>query len=113
MLLRAAERLVLQHDPQSNGERNITRRQADALIASGHYRPSTGAPASARHWRRALPDGTCLHLVVERSSRRLHHDAYDPRANLLSLGMHLTHEARFEAASFLALAWSTIRLLAR
>ncbi|MGE5339151.1 MAG: hypothetical protein ACM3PU_15085 [Gemmatimonadota bacterium] len=112
MTYRAVERRVLHHDPDSNGERRVTKREADALIASGGYRASTGAPASARHWRRALPDGSCLHLVVQGRMRRLHHDAYDPRANLLSLGMHMTHEARTEAAAIVALAWSTVSLLA-
>jgi hypothetical protein len=110
---RAVERRVLAHGPSSNGEQTLTKRDAEALIASGLYRPSTGSPASAAHWRRALPDGSCLHLVIEARRRRLHHDAYDPRANLLSLGMHMTHEARSEAAAIAALAWSAITLLAR
>lgn len=113
MMYRTVERRVLDHDPHSNGERRITKRDANALIASGAYRSSTGAPASASHWRRALPDGSCLHLVVQERLRRLHHDAYDPHVNLLSLGMHMTHEARSEAAAFAALAWSTVTLLAR
>ena len=109
---RAVERRVLDHDPHSNGERSVNRREADALIASGRYRPSTGSPASASHWRRSLADGSCLHLVVEGRRRRLHHDAFDPHANLLSMFMHMTHEARTEAAALAAVAWSTVRLLA-
>lgn len=112
-MFRAIERRVLDHGPQSNGERAVTRRQADALIASGLYRASTGSPASAAHWRRSLPDGSCLHLVLQTQERRLHHDAYDPHASLLSLGMHMTHEARYEAAALAALAWSAVSLLAR
>lgn len=112
-MYRAVERRVLDHDPNSNGERPVTRREADSLIASGLYRASTGSPASAEHWRRSLPDGSCLHLVVQARQRRLHQDAYDPHANLLSLGMHMTHEARSEAAALTALAWSAVRLLAR
>jgi hypothetical protein len=109
----AVERRVLDHEPGSNGEMRVAKREADALIASGHYRASTGAPASAGHWRRSLPDGSCLHLVVEARRRRLHHDAYNPHASLFSLGLHMTHEARSEAAAFAALAWSAVRLLAR
>ena len=112
-MYRAVERRVLDHDPNSNGERAITRREADPLIAGGLYRVSTGSPASAMHWRRSLPDGSCLHLVVHMRQRRLHHDAFDPHANLLSLGMHMTHEARSEAAALAALAWWAVRLLAR
>lgn len=112
-MYRAVERRVLDHDPNSNGERAVTKREADALIEGGLYRSSTGSPASATHWRRSLPDGSCLHLVVQAWQRRLHHDAYDPHANLLSLSMHMTHEARSEAAALAALAWSTVKLLAR
>lgn len=112
MTLRACERRVLAHDAASNGERRISRREADALVAGGLYRASTGAPASASHWRRRLPDGSCLHLVIEPRRSRLHHDAFDPHASLLSLAMHATHEARHEAAALVALAWSALSVLA-
>ena len=56
---------------------------------------------------------TRLHLVGQAGHCRLHHDTYDPHANLLSLGMHVTHEARTEAAAMAALAWSAVKLLAR
>ncbi len=112
MIYRAVERKALDHEPRSNGERPVTRREADALTASGHYRPSTGSPATALHWRRSLADGSCLHLVIQERTRRLHHDAFDPHANLLSLVMHMTHEARSEAAVMAAVAWSTVSLLA-
>lgn len=111
-MYRAVERRVLDHDANTNGERPLRRREADALIASGLYRASTGSPASASHWRRSLADGSCLHLVVEGRARRLHHDAFDPHANLLSLFMHMTHEARTEAAALAAVGWSTVKLLA-
>ncbi|MBC7780433.1 MAG: hypothetical protein H7125_10050 [Proteobacteria bacterium] len=107
------ERRILAHDVRSNGEQLITRKEARALIASGHYRPSTGAPYGATHYRRSLDDGSCLHLVVEARRVRLHHDEFDPHANLVSLGMHVLHEARSEAVSCGALAWSMIKLLAR
>ena len=109
----AVERRVLDHDFRSNGERLVTRKEARALIASGQYRKSTGSPSSAVHYRRSLGDGSCLHLVIEGDRRRLHHDAFDPHASLFSLGMHVTHEARFEAAAYGALAWSVVKLLAR
>ncbi len=109
----SVERSVLDHDPLSNGERLIARAEARALIASGHYRKSAGSPYGATHYRRSLDDGSCLHLVIEEERRRLHHDAFDPHAGLFSLGMHLTHEARSEAASYCALAWSVVKLLAR
>lgn len=111
-VLRASERRVLAHDRHGNGERPVSRREATALVDSGHYRASTGAPASATHWRRPLPDGGCLHLVLEPRRCRLHHDAFDPHASLLSLTLHMTHEARAEAAALAALAWSAVSLLA-
>jgi hypothetical protein len=109
----AIERRVLDHDAGSNGERPVRRREVDALLASGFYRASTGAPASASHWRRSLADGSCLHLVVESRHRRLHHDEFDPRASLLSLGLHMTHEARSEAVALVALGWSVVNQLAK
>lgn len=112
-MFRRIESRVLDHDPNSNGERRVSKREAEALVASGLYRASTGSPASASHWRRSMADGSCLHLVMQARHCRLHHDAYDPHANLLSLGMHMTHEARSEAAALAALAWSAVKLLAR
>jgi len=109
----AVERRVLGHDLHSNGEQLITRKEARVLVASGYYRESTGSPFDATHYRRSLDDGSCLHLVIEGSRTRLHHDAFDPHAHLFSLGMHLTHEARAEAVAYGALAWSVIKLLAR
>lgn len=113
MLLRAIERRVLHHDANSNGERPVNPRDANALIASKLYQPSTGSPASARHWRRGLADGSCLHLVIETRRCRLHHDAYNPHASLLSLGLHVTHEARSEAAALVAGVWALVGALAR
>ena len=109
----AVESRVLEHDLRSNGEQLITRREARILIASGHYRESTGSPHDATHFRRSLNDGSCLHLVLEKRRTRLHHDAFDPHANPLSLCMHLMHEARSESVSYGALAWTVIKLLAR
>ena len=109
----AVERRVLEHDLRSNGEQLITKKEARVLIASGCYRQSTGSPHDATHYRRSLSDGSCLHLVVEGRRMRLHHDAFDPHSDLFSLGMHLMHEARSEAVSYGALAWSVIKMLAR
>jgi hypothetical protein len=112
-MLSDVERSVLDHDSLSNGERLVTRNQARVLIASGYYRKSTGSPYGATHLRRSFSDGSCLHLVIEEHRRRLHHDTFDPHTSPFSLGMHLTHEARSEAVSFCALAWSVLNLLAR
>jgi hypothetical protein len=109
----AAERRVLAHGERSNGEAPISGRDAQRLVDSGRYRRSTGAPYGALHYRRSLPDGSCLHLVIETSRRRLHHDTFDPHAGPLSLLLHAAHEARTEAVSSAVLAWSVLRLLAR
>jgi hypothetical protein len=109
----AIESKILSHDVHSNGEQSVTGRQVDALIRSGLYQRSSGSPVGAAHWRRSLPDGSCLHLVIERQRKRLHHDAFDPHASLISLGMHVTQEAPSEAVSLATLAWSMVKLLAR
>ncbi|TXI25703.1 MAG: hypothetical protein E6Q67_00365 [Roseateles sp.] len=109
----SAECLVLAHDDTSNGEREISEQEARQLATSGLYQPSTGSPATAQHWRRSLPDRSCLHLVIDGSSGRLHHDAHDPHASLMSLCLHMTHEARTEAVELLALGWAAVSLLAR
>jgi hypothetical protein len=107
------ERSVLDHDRLSNGEQLVTRDETRLLIASGYYGKSTGSPYGATHFRRSLSDGSCLHLVIEEHRRRLHHDTFDPHAGLFALGMHLTHEAKSEAVSCCAMAWSLVKLLAR
>lgn len=112
-MLYAVERRVLDHDAGSNGERRVSRREAQRLVACGRYRESTGAPYGARHYRRSMADGSCLHLVIEAHRHRLHHDAFDPHRNVVSLALHVAHEARTEAVSCGALAWSVLRLLAR
>jgi hypothetical protein len=104
---------VLDHDRFSNGERTIDRRRAEALVASGHYRPSTGFPYGAQHYRRPIRDGSCLHLVIGDESNRLHHDAFNPHAGPYALCMHLTGEAKSEVVAYCAMAWSVVKLLAR
>lgn len=109
----AVERSVLDHDKFSNGERVVTRNDAKILIGSGYYRKSTGYPYRATHFRRTLDDGSCLHLVLNEHSGRLHHDTFDPHSGWLALGMHLTHEAKSETVTYCALAWSLVKQLAQ
>jgi len=104
---------VLRHDRFTNGEQEGALEEIDVLLASGLYEKSSGTPVGARHYRRSLTDGSCLHLVIGEGTGRLHHDTFDPHAGPFSLGMHLTHEARSEAATGLALALTLLRLLSR
>ena len=109
----AVERQVLEHDRNSNGELIISREAAQSLIASGHYLSSTGAPYTAKHFRRSLDDDSCLHLVIENDATRLHHDKFDPHAGPFSLYMHLTEEARWEVVSSCAVAVCLVKILAQ
>lgn len=101
-----------QHDFSSR-EIELTDVQANELLASGHYRRSTGYPYLATQYRRSNADGSCLHLVWRDGRPRLHRDVYDPHASPISLYMHLSNEARSECVATCALALSVVRLLAR
>ncbi|HSN19981.1 MAG TPA: hypothetical protein VLS49_04845 [Usitatibacter sp.] len=109
----AVECAVLRHAAHSNGERPVDACEVRRLVDSGLYRGSAGSPVGARHYRRTLEDRSCLHLVIEDGEASLHHDRFDPHSGILSLGMHLAHEARGEAVTGLALAWNLLRILAR
>lgn len=97
----------------ANREIELTQQQADVLISSGHYRPSTGFPYTATQYRRSNADGSCLHLVWREGKPGLHRDVFDPHGSPMSLYMHLTNEARSECVSTCAHLWSLIKILAR
>jgi hypothetical protein len=84
-----------------------------ALLAGGRYRPSLGGPLRASHYRRALADGGCLHLVVEGHAGRLHCDRFDPHRDPGTLVLHLLAEAPREALANVAAVWTVLRLLSR
>lgn len=107
------ERELFDYEDHVSRELELTADQAEALIASGFYRRSTGYPYEAKQYRRSNSDGSCLHLVWRDGRARLHRDIYDPHASPMSLYMHLSNEARFEAAATCAMAWTLVRLLAR
>jgi hypothetical protein len=107
------ERSLFAYGDRISREVELTADEVDALLASGHYRRSTGYPYDAQQYRRSNADGSCLHLVWRDGRPRLHRDTYDPHASPLSLYMHLADEARFEVAATCAMAWSLVRLLAR
>ena len=107
------EQSLFEHGDSVSREVELDHQQAEALIASGFYRLSSGFPYEATQYRRSNADGSCLHLVWCRGVPRLHRDTFDPHANPMSLYMHLTNEARFETAATCALTWSLVSLLAR
>jgi hypothetical protein len=107
------ERALFDLDDLAGREIMLSDAQADRLVASGRYRPSTGYPYSGSHYRCSNADGSCLHLVWREGRPHLHRDRFDPHASPLSLMMHLSNEARSECAATVAMAWSVVRLLAR
>ncbi len=70
-------------------------RLADArhLIRYAGYAPSMGFPFWAEHYRRGLPDGSSLHLVILNGRSTLHRDRYDAHRDLPSLIKHLAIDA--------------------
>jgi hypothetical protein len=105
-------RLFAQAD-WTNREIELSQQQGEMLIRSGFYRRSMGFPYEATQYRRSNADGSCLHLVWREGLPRLHRDKFDPHRDPLSMYMHVTNEAPFEAAATCALAWSLIKFLAR
>ena len=70
--------------------------QAFDLLRTGWYEPSVGSPPWAGHYRRALPDGGCLHLVIHSDRATVHRDRWDPHRDLISLLRHCVLEAPVE-----------------
>lgn len=81
----------------------ITEQDAQELLSSGLYQPSTGFPIWAMHHRRSLWDGSCLHLVQEGNKWTLHRDRHDPHASPTSLIHHIVNDAPAETAVTLGL----------
>ncbi len=90
----------------------LTGTQVDVLLTDPGYRSSLGTPAHATHFRRALPDGRGLHLVITTDgAAALHWDRYDPQASPTGLAMHLLTEAPQHAVSVLAAGAAVLRRL--
>lgn len=82
---------------------SLTRSQVDRLLTDPAYRSSLGTPAHATHFRRTLPDGRGLHLVITSDGiAALHWDRFDPQASPAGLAMHLLTDAPQQAISMLA-----------
>lgn len=81
----------------------------NVLLADPSYHPSLGDPASARHYRRSLSNGSCLHLVIQQGSASLHLDSHDPHHSPAHLVAHLMQESPAQAYSLLAAAIALLR----
>lgn len=112
-MVRDIELRVLAAKSGFGAHRPITRRERERLLASERYEKSLGSPHHASHYRRSLPDGSCLHLVVEDDHASLHCDRFDPHRDPVSLGWHLVTEARSEWMASVAFAYFVVKLLAR
>lgn len=95
-------------EPVLLGERELS-----ALLADPAYHESLGQPGHARHYRRSLPDGTGLHLVMFDDRAELHHDRYDPHAGPAALLLHLATDSPREALSLAAAGLAVLLRLGR
>ena len=92
----------------------LTQHDVDALLTDPSYRSSLGTPAHATHFRRPLPDGRGMHLVISPDGTAgLHWDRFDPQASPAGLMMHLLTEAPEHALSVLAAGAAVLHRLGR
>ncbi len=92
----------------------LTQHEVATLLADPAYRSSLGTPAHATHFRRPLPDGRGMHLVISADgSAGLHWDRFDPQASPTGLVMHLLTEAPDHALALLAAGAAVLRRLGR
>ncbi|MQA89732.1 MAG: hypothetical protein GEU90_05790 [Gemmatimonas sp.] len=83
------------------------------LLASPDYHPSLGDPGHARHFRRALPDGTGLHLVIVDGRAELHRDLFDPHRGPVAMLLHVATDSPTQVMSLFAAGWSVLHRLGR
>jgi hypothetical protein len=92
----------------------LTQPDVDQLLTDPAYRSSLGTPAHATHFRRPLPDGRGMHLVLSTDgSAGLHWDRFDPQASPTGLVMHLLTDAPEHALSLLAAGAAVLQRLGR
>lgn len=110
MHLSALERHIL--DMPAGEHVALRRTDVDDLLAEPAYRPSLGQPAHASHFRRSLPDGRGLHLVIESDGESaLHWDRYDPHGGPAAMLVHVMTESPREALSLFAAGIAVLRRL--
>lgn len=88
---------------------DLTKAEADDLLANVAYHGSFGDPVSATHYRRSLASGGCLHLIFNSSKATLHFDKYDPHAGPHMLVAHLSQESPRQALSLAVAALAVLR----
>ena len=90
----------------------LSRPEVNRLLSDPAYRSSLGTPAHATHFRRTLPDGRGMHLVIAADgSAGLHWDRFDPQASPAGLVLHLLTDAPDQALSLLAVGSAVLRRL--
>lgn len=103
------ERRVLHAEP--GAAVSLSRAEVECLLADPAYRSSLGEPAHALHYRRSLPGGGGLHLVLVDGEGSLHRDLHDPHGGVDGLARHLLSESPGEVASLLAAGVALFRRL--
>jgi hypothetical protein len=111
MVLHEVERAALGMPPGEGVA--LTAADVDGLLANPAYRASLGQPGTATHFRRSLPGGGGLHLVVTPQGAELHRDQHDPHGGPLSMLFHLATDSPLQALGTLAVGWSVLGRIGR
>lgn len=73
------------------------------MIANWHcFKASFGWAFGAEHFRAALNDGGCLHLVIHNDHATLHRDRYHPLNDPVSFVLHQVVDAPIQTALVIA-----------
>lgn len=91
----------------------LSEEEVDILLADPAYGSSLGQPGHAIHYRRGLPDGTGLHLVIHATHAELHRDHFDPHASPTAMLLHLVTDSPTQALGTLSAAWAVLKRLGR
>lgn len=77
---------------------DISLATAQELVRSGGFRESLGSPVWATHYRKSLPDGSSIHVVINGDSASVHRDRFDPHRSIGDLIAHIVAEAPVQTA---------------
>lgn len=90
---------------------SVARAELETLLSDPAYRSSLGHPGHATHFRRSLPDGSGLHLVIVDGRADLHRDAFDPHAGPGAMVFHLATDSPRQILSVIAAGLAAFRRL--